>query len=89
MSELKNGKEVCSKCQKPYIAKLDGEFCKCEVVIKHTDPLEIQTALALKYRQRAREAEEKLIVCEVALKFYRDRDKQLEDILMATKGGGE
>jgi hypothetical protein len=47
----------------------------------HTDPAEKETALALKYRQRAREAEGLLAVAEKALEVYRDRDKQLEDIL--------
>jgi hypothetical protein len=47
----------------------------------HTDPAEAHTALALKYRQRARAAEGLLAVAEKALEVYRDRDKQLEDIL--------
>jgi hypothetical protein len=80
-NELKNGTEVCSDCNKPRIALLDGKVCKCpyQIVIEHKGG-EIATALALANKQLKR-TEGKLIACEKALKVYRDRDKEIEDIL--------
>jgi ribosomal protein L44E len=83
---------ICKDCGESFLWKDFGNdgYCKrCdpyEVVINHTDPDEKETALALVQRQLKR-TEGKLIACEKALEVYRARDKQLEDILMATKGG--
>lgn len=34
MSKLKNGKEVCDKCNRPYIADLGGKACECLIAHK-------------------------------------------------------
>lgn len=34
MSKLQNGKEICDRCGKPYIAALDGKGCGCESKMK-------------------------------------------------------
>ena len=52
----------------------------------HTDPGEQETALALAEKKLKR-AEGLLAVAEKALKVYRDRDKQLEDVFLPDKGG--
>jgi hypothetical protein len=67
-NELKNGTEVCSDCNKPRIALLDGKVCECpyQIVIEHKGD-EVETALVLKYRQRARAAEEALKECQAKL----------------------
>jgi hypothetical protein len=58
MAKLKCGHEICDTCGKRYIALLAKDSCMCEIDPTHTDPGEKETALALKYRQRARVAED-------------------------------
>jgi hypothetical protein len=71
MAKLKCGHEICDTCGKRYIALLAKDSCMCEIDPSHTDPVEKETALALKYRQRARAAEDlnkvmldALVTCE-------------------------
>lgn len=59
MPKLDKGHEICDKCKLPYIAKLGGKSCRCDIVIEHKGE-EKKTAERLKYRQRARAAERKL-----------------------------
>lgn len=65
MPKLKNGNEYCDTCGLPYIPPLKGVSCECpyQVVIEHKGK-EAETALSLKYRQRARDAEEALKVSD-------------------------
>jgi len=79
MTKLQDGHETCDTCGKPYIALLGGKSCKCEVDAAHTDPAEKETALCIKYRQRARVAEaatevefKQLVITRKALCYIRD-----------------
>jgi hypothetical protein len=58
MPQLKNGSEHCDTCGKRYIAILAGDCCQCEIDAAHLTSTEALTGVALKYRQRARVAEE-------------------------------
>jgi hypothetical protein len=51
----------------PIFGRNDFRKDPYEVVIKHTDPVEKETGIALKYRQRARAAEEALKECQAKL----------------------